>query len=66
MIQVKKSPEEISYINSYLDANKVFGLSMIQKLQYRNLEWDDKITEEDIIKNYKNGSMGKILEVDVE
>ena len=39
---------------------------MIQKLQYRNLEWDDKITEEDIIKNCKNGSVGKILEVDVE
>ena len=30
---------------------------MIQKLQYRDLEWDDKITEEGII-NYKNGSMG--------
>ena len=60
------SSKEISYINFYLDANKLFGLSMIQKLQYRNLEWDDKITEENIIKNYKNGSMGKILEVDVE
>ena len=52
------SSKEISYINFYLDANKLFGLSMIQKLQYKNLEWDDKITEEDIIKNYKNGSMG--------
>ena len=38
---------------------------MIQKLQYRNAEWDDKITEEDII-HYKNGSRGYILEVDVE
>ena len=38
---------------------------MIQKLQYRHLEWDDKITEEDII-NYKNGSMDYMLEVDVE
>ena len=37
----------------------------MQKLQYRNLEWDDKRTEEDRI-NYKNGSMGYILEVDVE
>ena len=38
---------------------------MIQKLQNRNLEWDGKITEENII-NYKNGSMGHILEADVE
>ena len=59
------SSKESSYINFYLDANNLFGLSMIQKLQYRNLEWDDKITEEDII-NYKNGSMDYILEVDVE
>ena len=59
------SSKESSYIIFYLDANNLFGLSMIQKLQYRNLEWDDKITEEDII-NYKNGSMGYILEVDVE
>ena len=46
-------------------ANNVFGLSMIQKLQHRNLERDGKITEEDII-NCKHGSMGYILEVDVE
>ena len=31
----------------------------------RNLEWDDQITEEDIM-NFKNGSMAYILEVDVE
>ena len=59
------SSQEISYIDFYLDANNLFGLSMIQKLRYRNLGWDDKITEEDII-NYKNGSRGYILEVDVE
>ena len=59
------SSKESSYINFYLHANNLFGLSMIQKLQYRNLEWNDKITEEDII-NYANGSMGYILEVDVE
>ena len=58
------SSKESSYINFYLDANNFFGLSMIQKLQYRNLEWNDKITEEDII-NYTNGSMDYILEVDV-
>ena len=59
------SSKESSYINFYLDANNLFGLSMIQKLQYRNLEWNDKIAEEDIIK-YTNGSMDYILEVDVE
>ena len=59
------SRKESSYINFYLDANNLFGLSMIQKLQYRNLKWDDKLTEEGII-SYKNGRMGYILEVDVE
>ena len=44
MIKTKQS----SYIN-YLDANNLYGLSMIQKLPYRNLKWDDKITEDDII-----------------
>ena len=29
------SSKESSYINFYLDANNLFGLSMIQKLQYR-------------------------------
>ena len=53
-----------SYIN-YLDANNLYGLSMIQKLPYRNLKWDGKITEEDII-NYDNGRTGYILEVDLE
>ena len=52
-------------IDFHLDANNLFGLSMIQTVQYRNLEWDDKIPQEDII-NYNNGSMGFILEVDVE
>ena len=56
--------KESSYIN-YFDANNLYGLSMIQKLPYRNLKWDDKITEQDII-NYKNGSTGYILEVDLE
>ena len=53
-----------SYIN-YLDANNLYGLSMIQKLPYRSLKWDDKITEDDII-NYDNGRTGYILEVDLE
>ena len=56
--------KESSYIN-YLDANNLYGLSMIQKLPYRNLKWDDKITEDDII-NYNNGRTGYILEVDLE
>ena len=58
------SSKESSYIN-YLDANNLYGLSMIQKLPYRSLKWDDKITEDDII-NYDNGRTGFILEVDLE
>ena len=38
---------------------------MIQKLPYRSLKWDDKITEDDII-SYDNGRTGFILEVDLE
>ena len=53
-----------SYKN-YLDANNLYGLSMIQKLPYRSLKWDDKITEDDVI-NYDNGRTGFILEVDLE
>eukprot|EP00438_Fugacium_kawagutii_P011395 Skav219002 [mRNA] locus=scaffold169:420344:421828:+ [translate_table: standard] len=56
--------KESSYIN-YLDANNLYGLSMVQKLPYKNLKWDTKITENDII-NYNNGSTGYILEVDLE
>ena len=41
------SSKESSFINFYLDANNLFGLSMIQKFQCRNFEWDDKISEED-------------------
>ena len=58
------SGKESSYIN-YLDANNLYGLSMIQKLPYRSLKWDDKITEDDII-NCNNGRTGYILEVDLE
>ena len=56
--------KESSYIN-YLDANNLYGLSMIQKLPYKNLKWDDTLKEEDII-NYKNNNIGYILEVDLE
>ena len=38
---------------------------MIQKLPYKKLKWDTKITEDDII-NYQNGKTGYILEVDLE
>ena len=37
------SSKESSCINFYLDANNFIGLSMIQKLQYRNLKlgWEN-------------------------
>ena len=56
--------KESSYINCF-DANNLYGLSMIQKLPYKNLKWDDTLKEEDII-NYKNNNIGYILEVDLE
>ena len=56
--------KESSYIN-YLDANNLYGLSMIQKLPYKNFTWDDTLKEEDII-NFKNNNIGYILEVDLE
>ena len=56
--------KESSYIN-YFDANNLYGLSMVQKLPYKGLKWDEEITEDDII-NYKNGSTGYILEVNLE
>ena len=55
---------ESSYIN-FFDANNLYGLSMIQKLPYKSLKWDDKITEDEIV-TYKNGNIGYILEVDFE
>ena len=36
-----------------------------KKLPYRNLKWDDKVQEDDII-NYDDGRIGYILEVDLE
>ena len=55
---------ESSYIN-FFDANNLYGLSMIQKLPYKSLKWDDKITEDEIV-TYKNGNIGYILGVDFE
>ena len=55
---------ESRYINC-LDASSLYGLSMIQKLPYRNLKWKDKITEADITSS-NNGRTGFILEVDLE
>ena len=48
--------KECSYIN-YLDANNLYGLSMILNLPYRNHKRDDKITEDDIT-NLNNGRTG--------
>ena len=56
--------KESSYIYNF-DANNLYGLAMIQKLPYKNLKWDTKITEDDIL-NYADGSTGYMLEVDLE
>ena len=34
---------------SSLDANSLYGLSMIQKLPYKNFKWGDTLQEEDTI-----------------
>ena len=56
--------KESRYIN-YLDANNLYGLSMIQKLPYKNLKWNDTLKEENII-NHKKNNIGYILEVDLK
>ena len=56
--------KESSYINN-LDANDLYVLSVIQKLPYKDFKWDETSKEEDIF-NYKNNSIGYILEVDLE
>ena len=57
--------KESSYIN-YLDANNLYGLAMCQKLPYKDIKFEDKpLTEEEII-NYTDGSLGYIVDVDLE
>ena len=57
--------KESSYIN-YLDANNLYGLAMCQKLPYKDIKFEDKpLTEEEII-NYTDGSLGFIVDVDLE
>ena len=57
--------KESSYIN-YLDANNLYGLAMCQKLPYKDIKFEDKpLTEEEVI-NYNDGSLGFIVDVDLE
>ena len=52
-----------------MDANNLYGLSMIQKLPVDGFEWveDLSIIDEDFIKNYDNDSnVGYIIEADIE
>ena len=56
--------KESSYIN-YLDANNLYGLAMCKKLPYKDIKFDNILTEEDIL-NYDNGDLGYILDVDLE
>ena len=59
---------ESSYL-MYLDANKLHGWTMFQKLQVDGFKWIKKLSEfnGNFIKNYdENNDKGYILEVDVE
>ena len=60
--------EESLYIQ-YLDANKLCGWAMSQKLPVNNFKWveDTSKINEEFIKNYnENSNKGYILEVDVK
>ena len=57
--------KESSYI-SYLDANNLYGLAMCQKLPYKDIKFETiPLTEEEIL-NYTDGSIGYVLDVDLE
>ena len=61
----KKKP---SYIQ-YLDANKLYGKAMTEKLPVRGFKWMEDISkvDEDFVKVYnKNDNKGYILDVDVD
>ena len=61
----------ISSFLEYLDANNLYGWTMIKKLPVRNFKWIEKDDvskfNEKFIKNYdENSDKGYVLEVDVE
>ena len=54
-----------SYI-TYLDANNLYGMAMIQKLPTGKLTWAEKMLSEDRIKDWDDDDFGYILGVDLE
>ena len=46
--------------------NNLYGMSMIQKLPVSDFQWNNTITEEDIVKYNKDSDYGFILDVDLE
>ena len=59
---------ESSYL-AHLDANNLYGWSMIKKFPVNGFKWIEDLSEfnEDFIKNYdENGDVGYFLEVDIK
>ena len=54
-----------SYI-TYLDANNLYGMAMIQKLPTGKLTWAKKMLSEDRIKDWDDDDFGYNLDVDLE
>ena len=54
-----------SYIN-YLDANKLYGLAMCQKLPYKDLEFINYKMEVNDIMEYEDVGVGYTMDVDLE
>ena len=60
--------KELSFL-SYLDANNLYGYSMIEKLPVGGFKWVKNVfkIDEEFIKNYdKNSDIGYFLKVDIE
>jgi hypothetical protein len=58
--------EEDKYI-MYLDANNLYGFSMIQKLPYKNYQWDESKWDEKRILSLKDDAdVGYMFDVDLE
>ena len=62
----KFDPENVSSFLQYLDANNLYGCSMIQPLPTGGFKWVGDVTPEEIGRIAKHGSKCYLLEVDVK
>ena len=50
----------------YWDANTLYGHSMMQPLPYKDLEWDNEVDIDTVLRTSDDGSTGYVVEVDLE